>query len=83
MSRSGSKMKAHGCGSSEAGEGIVARKVWMGRVGELEDSEDWSRGTSGRVWTRKQPGEERLGIVREGSEWSAAFTCPSSHASTE
>ena len=76
-------MKAHGCGSSEAGEGIVARKVRMGRVGELEDSEDWSRGTSGRVWTRKQPREERLGIVREGSEWSAAFTCPSSHASTE
>ena len=52
-------MKAHGCGSSEAGEGIVARKVRMGRVGELEDSEDWSRGASGRVWTRKQPGEER------------------------
>lgn len=33
-------MKAQGCGSSEAGEGIVARKVRMGRVGELEDSED-------------------------------------------
>ena len=39
----------------------------MGRVGELEDSKGWSRGASGRVWTRKQLGEERLGIVGEGS----------------
>lgn len=45
----------------------MTRKVRIGRVGELEDCEGWSRGASGRVWTRKQPGEERLGIVGEGS----------------